>query len=160
MPETHYRCTHVAPKARRDGVGLAYPCIQRPYDMSERTTWVRVEDFVEPVDEMFRALDAFLRTAGVAVQRFAAGPAVQALYVENLPWEENHNWRLDPAPHAGPVLLCSAATPDDASEHLCATLGGPETLQWARVVSRTRIPEGLDHLRGRARWFSRRHGDS
>jgi hypothetical protein len=128
--------------------------------MSECTTWVRVEGFAEPVDEAFKALDAFLRTDGVAVQRFVAGPAEQALSVERLPWEENQNWQLDPAPHAGPVLLCSEATSDEACEQLCATLGGPETLQWTRVVSRTRIPEGQGNLRGRAHWFSRRHGSA
>ena len=98
--------------------------------MSERTTWVRVEGFAEPVDEAFRVLDAFMRTAGVAVQRFVAGPAEQALYVERLPWEEDQNWQLDPALHAGPALLCSEATSDEACEQLYTTLGGPETLQW------------------------------
>ena len=123
-------------------------------------SWVPVERFDRPVDEFFAALDACVQASGIAAQRFAAEPAEQAIYLAKLPLEAHGNWRLDPAPPAGAVLAVSQNTTDEAMERLCASIGASAVLRCARVVARTRVPEGRGHLQGRAHWFSRRHTGS
>jgi hypothetical protein len=128
--------------------------------MAQNTAWMSVAHFDRPADEYFADFDAFLWASGITVQRFAAAPAEQAVYLEELPQEEHRTWQLDPAPQAGAVLVVSQATPDEAIEHLGEMIGAPEPLQCARVIARTRVPEGRGHLQGRARWFSQRHSGS
>jgi hypothetical protein len=128
--------------------------------MAHNTPWVLVAHFDRPADEYFAAFDAFLWASGTAAQRFVASPAEQAIYLTEMPQEEHGNWQLDPAPQAGAVLAVSQATPDEAIEDVGKTIGASESLQCARVIARTRVPEGRGHLQGRARWFSQRHTSS
>ena len=128
--------------------------------MAQNTAWVLVAHFDRPADDYFAAFDAFLWASGTAAQRFVAAPAEQAIYLEDLPQEKHSNWQLDPAPQAGAVLAVSQATSDEAIEHLGETISTSETWQCARVIARTRVPEGRGHLQGRAQWFSRRHTSS
>ena len=48
------------------------------------------------------------------------------------------------------MLAVSQATSDEAIEHLGETISTSETWQCARVIARTRVPEGRGHLQGRA----------
>jgi hypothetical protein len=123
-------------------------------------SWVPVERFDRPVDEYFAALDAWVQASGTTVRRFTAQPAEQAIYLAEPPLERHGNWRLDPAPQTGAVLAVSQNTTDEAIERLRATISVSEALHYARVVGRTRVPEGRGHLQGRAHWFSRRHTGS
>jgi len=120
-------------------------------------SWVPVERFDRPMDEYFAALDAWVQASGTTVQRFAAEPAEQAIYLAEPPLEAHGNWRLDPPPQAGALLAVTQNTTDEAMARLCATISASEALHCARVVARTRVPEGRGHLQGRADWFSRRH---
>jgi len=128
--------------------------------MVQDMPWVLVERFDKPADEYFAALDAYVQASRTSAQRFAAEPAGQAIYLAEPPLDEDGNWRLDPAPQPGAVLAVSQSTTEEAMERLCAMIGASEAPQCARVIPRTRVPEGPGHLQGRAHWFSRRHTGS